>query len=108
MITLSAIVTGVVLAVLGYQLLGIWVLHRTSKSRPPGPVSGTAALVGTDVEVIEAFSRRGTESPPLGRVRVGAETWQAELTANTPRLATVGEHVQVVGVSGMVLKVICR
>jgi len=107
-ITLGTIVTGVFLAALGYQVLETWVLHRSSKSRPPGPVAGIDALVGTDVEVVEAFRRSGTESPPLGRVRVGTETWQAELAGNSPRLAAAGDHVQVVGVSGSVLRFICR
>ena len=107
-ITLGAIVTGIVLAALGYQVLEVWVLHRSSRSRPPGPVAGIDALVGTDAEVVEAFRRSGTAGPPLGRVRVGTETWQAELAGNSPRLAAAGDHVQVVGVSGLVLRVTCR
>jgi membrane protein implicated in regulation of membrane protease activity len=104
-ITLSAIVTGLVLAALGYQLLGLWHLHRSSKGMPRGPVTGLDALVGADAEVVEAFKRSGPAGPVLGRVRVGSELWQAELVANTGRPAAVGDRVHIVGAADMLLKV---
>jgi membrane protein implicated in regulation of membrane protease activity len=103
----SAIITGLALAALGYQVIEIWVTHRAFKGTPGGPVTGLEALVGSNAEVIEAFRRSGPDSPAFGRVRVGSESWQAELSTNTGRLAEVGDHVRIVGASGLLLKVVC-
>jgi membrane protein implicated in regulation of membrane protease activity len=107
-ITLSVIVAGVVLAALGYQLMEMWVLHRSCKEMPPGPVAGVEALVGSEAEVIESFRRSAQDGALAGRVKVRGESWKAELPAETPRLATIGEHVRIVSVSGLVLKVVCH
>jgi membrane protein implicated in regulation of membrane protease activity len=104
-ITLSAIVTGLVLAALGYQLIESWVLHRSTQGRSDA-ITGLDALVGTDVEVVEAFRLSGPAGPGIGRVRVGSESWQAELVDSSGRLAAVGDRLHVVGTSGTSLKVI--
>jgi membrane protein implicated in regulation of membrane protease activity len=107
-ITLSAIITGVILAAVGYQLLETGHLHRSSKGLPHGAVTGLEALVGTDAEVVEAFKPNGPAGVPLGRVRVGSELWKAELVTNAGRSADIGAQVRVVGVTGMLLRVECR
>jgi membrane protein implicated in regulation of membrane protease activity len=104
-ITLSAIIGAVVLAAVGYQLIQLWDIHRSSKDMPRRPITGPEALVGAAAEVVEAFARRGPTTPALGRVRIGSELWRAELPAESEHLASVGDEVRVVGVSGMVLKV---
>ena len=108
MITLSAIITGVILAALGYQLLESWHLHKSFKGLPRGAVTGLEALVGTDAEVVEAFERSGPVGTALGRVRIGSELWKAELLTDADRLAAVGDQVRIVGVTGMLLRVECR
>jgi len=107
-ITLSAIISGLVLAALGYQLIQLWVLHQSANKMPRGPVTGLGALVGTDAEVVEAFKRGGPTAPALGRVRIGSELWRAELAATADRMAGVGEQVRVIGVRDMTLTVECR
>jgi membrane protein implicated in regulation of membrane protease activity len=107
-IILSAIISGVILAALGYQLLETWHLHRSFKGLPRGAVTGLEPLVGTDAEVVEAFKRNGPAGAALGRVRVGSELWKAELVTNADRLADTGDQVRIVGVTGMLLRVECR
>jgi membrane protein implicated in regulation of membrane protease activity len=106
MITLSAIISGLLLAALGYQVLQIWVLRRSSRDAPSGPVTGLEALIGADAEVVEPFDPTGPKSQRLGRVRVGSELWNAELVAAASREAAVGDHLRVVGAAGMLLKVV--
>jgi membrane protein implicated in regulation of membrane protease activity len=91
---------------LGYQLLEIWVLHRSSRDAPSSPVTGFEALIGADAEVVQPFSSTGPQSRCLGRVRIGSESWNAELVAEAIRKTAVGDQVRVVGAAGMLLKVV--
>ena len=108
MVTLSAIITGVILAAVGYQLLQTSHLRRSTKGLSRGAVTGLEALVGTDAEVVEAFKPNGPAGVALGRVRVGNELWKAELVTNAGRSAYIGDQVRFVGVTGMLLRVECR
>jgi len=107
-ITLSAIVSALVLAAVGYQLIQWWDLRQSAKKIPRQPITGLSALVGADAEVVDGFKRSGPAAPALGRVRIGNELWQAELVTNLDRMAAVGDQVRVTGVAGMVVKVECR
>ena len=108
MITLSAIVSGLFLAAVGYQLIQWWVLRDSLRRIPKQPITGPTALVGADAEVVEGFKRSGPTAPALGRVRIGSELWQAELVTNLDRMAVVGDQVRVTGIAGMLVKVECR
>ena len=57
-------------------------------------VSGAAALVGRRAQVIEGLA-------PRGRVRLDAETWNAEAAG----VIEVGAEVEVTGVEGLTLRV---
>jgi len=107
-ITLSAIVSGLILAAVGYQLIQWWDLRQSAKKIPQQPITGVTALVGADAEVVEGFKRSGPAASALGRVRIGNELWQAELETNLDHMAAVGDQVRVTGVAGMVVKVQCR
>lgn len=102
---LSAIVFFLLLTALGYSLMQLWVLHRSSRGMVRRPATGADAFVGSDVEVIESFHPRESGSSALGRVRSGNETWRAELLDGAGRLPAVGDQVRVVGAAGMTLRV---
>ena len=108
MAIVATLVSGLLLAVLLYQALEFWGTYRDGKRAPQGPATGLEALVGSDAEVIEQFERRGPENAAIGRVKIGSESWQAELTDGAGRLASVGDHVSVVGIAGSILKVTWR
>jgi membrane protein implicated in regulation of membrane protease activity len=99
---------GLLIAALLYQALQFISLVRSSRSTPRRSITGVEALVGSDAEVVEDFMLRGAERSAIGRVRVGNESWQAQLLDGSGRLATVGDHLSVVGVSGALLKVTWR
>ena len=108
MFTISALITGLMLAALGYQVIQMWSMRKSLEQIPRRPITGRDALVGAEGEVIEPFYRNEPAAPPLGRVRIGAELWSAELVGDTARLAAAGDRVRVVDVNGLVLKVECR
>jgi membrane protein implicated in regulation of membrane protease activity len=91
----------------GYYVLEFWVLRDSSKRIPRTPITGLDALIGSEAEVVEAFTRRETGHPLFGQVRAGGELWKAELTADPARPAVVGDRVRIVGVAGLLLKVTC-
>ena len=62
-ITLSAILSALVLAAVGYQLIQWWELQQSLRKIPRQPVTGLTALVGADAEVVEAFKRGGPTAP---------------------------------------------
>ena len=108
-VKLSAfITTTAMLVAAGYYVIEFWVLHGSFKQVPRTAVSGLSALIGSEAEVVEAFTRREPGHPLLGQVRAGGELWRAELTENPNRLVEVGDQVRVVGAEGLLLKVACR
>ena len=110
----GAILVGLLLAGLHYfglislpiavGLFAAWcvkdaVMYRFVRSAyGPGPVDGTAALVGQSGVVVRALA-------PEGSVRVGAEHWSARTAAGVSQLS-LGTQVRVVSVEGYVVTVV--
>ena len=87
-VPLVVVVTGVTVVF----FLTIAALALRAKRSPR--VSGAAALVGRRAQVIEGLA-------PRGRVRLDAETWNAEAAG----VIEVGAEVEVTGVEGLTLRV---
>jgi membrane protein implicated in regulation of membrane protease activity len=106
MVTLSTLISAAALAYVGYVLIQWWDIRKSRREMSRGTAAGLSALVGTYAEVVEAFTHSGATMPARGRVRIGSELWEAEL--DNGRLAAAGEEVQVIGATGLLLKVKCR
>ena len=75
------------------------VMYRFVRSAyGPGPLHGTAALVGKSGVVVRALA-------PEGSVRLGAEHWSARTAAGVSQLS-LGTRVRVVSVEGYVVTVV--